>query len=335
LQRQLIRLKWLDFEQIQASITRMIRVVTLAAMLFSTLFGAGCSWFGSDEQTAEQVDYNSTEQTMYRQSQRALRSGNYTGAIEMLQRLEARFPFGRYAEQAQLEIIYAHYMSGSYDAARAAADRFVRLHPQNGNIDYAMYLKGLSSYHKNRGMIDRIFTSDVAKRDMSSANEAYAEFAQLLARFPNSQYAPDTRQRMLYLKDMLARAELHVADYYMRRGAYVAASNRARYVVETYPRSHSTEDALAVLIEANYRLGLEEAANDALRVLALNFPQYNAFGDDGALMLAKQVRNRDRSWTNLISFGMLDRPDVPPPIRLRKPEEAVAATQGESRSGTD
>ena len=311
----------------------MIRVVTAAAMISAALFVAGCSWGGKDNAEAE--DYNGTEQTMYRQSQRALRSGNYTSAIELLQRLEARFPFGRYAEQAQLEIIYAQYMSGSYDAARSSADRFARLHPQNGNIDYAMYLKGLSSYHKNRGMMDRIFASDASKRDMSAAAEAYEEFAQLLVRFPNSQYAPDTRQRMLYLKNLLANAELHVADYYMRRGAYVAASNRARHVVETYPRSMATEDALAVLIEANYRLGLEEAANDALRVLALNFPEYNAFGDDGALMLAKQVRNRDRSWTNLISFGVLDRPDVPPPIRLRKPEEAVAGTTDAAPSGTD
>lgn len=311
----------------------MIRVVTLAAMLWAVVFAAGCSW--GDKDSTEAEDYTGTEQTMYRQSQRALRSGNYTSAIEMLQRLEARFPFGRYAEQAQLEIIYAQYMSGAYDSARASADRFARLHPQNSNLDYAMYLKGLASYNKNRGMIDRIFVSDASKRDMSAAQEAYGEFAQLLARYPNSQYAPDTRQRMLYLKNLLARSELNIADYYMRRSAYVAASNRARYVVETYPRSTATEDALAVLIEANYRLGLKEAADDALRVLALNFPEYRAFDDDGALMLAKQIRNRDRSWTNLITFGILDRPDVPPPIALRKPEEAVAATASDSPSGTD
>jgi outer membrane protein assembly factor BamD len=253
----------------------------------------------------------------------------------MLQQLEARFPFGRYAEQAQLEIIYAQYMSGSYDAARSSADRFIRLQPQNSNIDYALYIKGLASFHKNRGLMDRIFAADAAKRDMTSVNEAYADFAQLLASFPNSEYAPDTRQRMIYLKELLARAEINVANYYMRRAAYVAASNRARNVIENYPRSHITQDALAILIEANYRLGLKDAANDALRVLALNFPDYNAFDEDGALMLAKQVRNRDRSWTNMITFGLFDDPAVPPPIRLYKPEEAVALTPGEERSGTD
>ena len=214
----------------------MIRVVTLAAMFIALISAGGCSWFSKKDANAED-EYTGNEQTIYRQSQRALRAGNYDAAIEMLQQLEARFPFGRYAEQAQLEIIYAQYMSGNYDAARSSADRFTRLHPQNSNIDYAIYIKGLSSFHKNRGLMDRIFASDAAKRDMTSANESYNDFAQLLSSFPNSVYAPDTRQRMIYLKELLARAELNVADYYMKRAAYVAASNRARYVVETFPRS--------------------------------------------------------------------------------------------------
>jgi len=131
------------------------------------------------------------------------------------------------------------------------------------------------------------------------------------------------------------RSEIYIAEYYMRRGAYLAASNRARYVIENYPKSRATDDALATLVEADYRLGLPDAANDALRVLALNFPTYHAFDQDGALMLARQVKNRDRSWLNLMTFGLLDRPDVPPPIRLRTPEESVAAAPGELTSGSD
>jgi len=312
----------------------MIRVVTLTAMTVLLLGGGGCSWFGGkDKHDVDSEDFNGTEQTLYRQSQRMLRSGNYTSAIEALQRLEARFPFGRYAEQAQLEIIYAQYMSGAYDSARASADRFARLHPQNSNVDYAMYLKGLSSYEKNTSMMDRLFATDLAKRDMTAMREAYDEFDELLARYPNSQYAPDVRQRMLYLRDVLARSEVHIANYYMRRSAYVAASNRARYVVETYPRSHAADDALAILVEADYRLGLTDAANDALRVLALNFPDYHAFDDDGTLLLAKQVRNRDRSWLNLMTFGLLGRPDVPPPIRLHAPDESVAGAPREANPG--
>lgn len=297
----------------------------LALALCLPLLLSGCSsipFFGKDKDKNdfEQEDLNTTEQVLYRNAQRSLRSGNYSVAIENLQRLEARFPFGRYAEQAQLEIVYAHYMAAAYESARTAADRFIRLHPSHPHIDYAFYLKGLSASAKNKGLMDRIFASDPAKRDMTSARDAYADYATLLARYPSSQYAPDARQRMLYLRDLIARSELHVADYYMRRRAYAAASNRARYVVETYSKSEVAADALALMIEANYRLGLEAAANDALRVLAMNFPDYHAFDENGELVLKDQIRNRDRSWTNLITLGLLDRPRVPPPIKIDQPE---------------
>jgi outer membrane protein assembly factor BamD len=302
----------------------MWRLIPGVLVICLACAAAGCSaipFFGKDKKKDfEQEDLNTTEQVLYRNAQRSLRSGNYSVAIENLQRLEARFPFGRYAEQAQLEIIYAHYMASAFDSARAAADRFIRLQPGHPHIDYAYYMKGLASYSQNKGLMDRIFASDPAKRDMTSAREAYSDFSTLLALYPSSQYAPDVRQRMLYLRNLLARAELHIADYYMRRGAYLAASNRARYVVETYSRSEAAADALALMIEANYRLGLEDAANDALRVLALNFPDYEAFDKDGNLVLTEQIRNRDRSWTNMITFGLLDRPAVPPPIKINQPQ---------------
>ncbi|MGE0625794.1 MAG: outer membrane protein assembly factor BamD [Pseudomonadales bacterium] len=298
-----------------------VRTALLAVCL--ALAAAGCSaipFFGKDKKNFDDEDLDKTEQVLYRDAQRSLRSGNYATAIEMLQRLEARFPFGRYAEQAQLEIIYAHYMASAYESARNAADRFIRLHPSHPHIDYAYYLKGLASYSENRGLMDRIYASDPARRDMTHPRAAYADFATLLARYPSSQYAADARQRMLYLRNLIARSELHIADYYMRRRAYAAAANRARYVVETYSKSDVTPDALAVMIEANYRLGLTDAANDALRVLALNYPDYPAFDKNGNLVLKDQIRNRDRSWTNLITFGLLDRPSVPPPIRITQPE---------------
>lgn len=304
--------------------------------LLLVLSTTACSWMpfvGDKDKDFEEEDLNATEQALYRQTQRSLRSGNYSAAIEGLQRLEARFPFGRYAEQAQLEIIYAHYMATSYEAVATTAERFIRLHPTHANIDYAYYLKGLAAYNKNRGMLDRVFTSDVSKRDMTPAQEAYNDFATLLSRYPTSQYAPDARQRMLYLRNLLARSELHAANFYMRRGAYLAASNRARYVVETYSRSEVVADALAIVIEANYRLGLEDAANDALRVLALNYPDYKAFDSDGNLVLNAQILNRDRSWTNMITFGLLDRPKVPPPISIRQPEGVDDPAPGVDSSG--
>lgn len=280
-------------------------------------------FIGGDKKKKRHEDIDTTEQVLYNRTQRALRAGNYNSAIEGLQQLEAQFPFGRYAEQAQLEIIYAQYMSFDHDTARLSADRFIRLHPQHSNIDYAYYLKGLAAFNKNRSLLDRLFTTDLSKRDVTSAREAYADFGQLLARYPTSQYAPDATKRMIYLRNLLAESELNIADYYMRRGAYVAASNRARYVVENYSKSPAVADALAIMVEANIKLDMNEAANDALRVLAINFPNYPAFNEDGELVLDEQVRNRDRSWTNMVTLGLLDRPKVPPPLKIEHPEGFV------------
>lgn len=281
-------------------------------------------FFGDDDQP--EIEIETSEQKLYRDAQRLLRSSNYQQAISALEMLEARFPFGRYAEQAQLELVYARYMSYDLEGATAAAERFIRLHPQHSNIDYAYYLKGLASIGQNEGLMDRLFKTDEAKRDMEPIRQGYADFGVLLSRYPNSKYAPDVTQRMVHLRNVLSRAEIAVADYYLRRAAYVAAANRARFVLETYPRSASTPDALLVLIESNYQLGLEDEANNALRVLSLNYPQHPAFDASGSLVLTNTIRNRDRSWTNIMTMGLLDRPDVPPPIMIRHPENFVPPT---------
>ena len=297
---------------------RLVRFLFLTSLIGA--FAGGCSWFGSDDddERHEAEDENTTEQILYRSAQRRLRSGNYQLAISDLERLEARFPFGRYAEQAQLELIYAHHMSYDHEAADAAAGRFIRLHPQHPKVDYAYYIRGLAAFERNRSLFDRLGSADLSRRDVSAMRQAYANFAELLNRFPTSDYAQDARQRMVYLRNMLARSEVHVANFYMRRGAYIAAANRARYVVENYSQSDSVADALALLVEANWKLGLPDASNDALRVLALNYPDYHAFDANGDLVLTEQIRNRDRSWLNLMTFGLLDRPDVPPPIEIQQ-----------------
>ncbi len=312
---------------------RALQHIARTLLLAVVLQASGCMlWpFGKDAESAEEVDDGATEQMLYRNTQRSLRSGNYDIAVQGLEQLEARFPFGRYAEQAQLELIYARYMGYDHDAARIAADRFIRLHPQHPDVDYAYYIKGLAAFNKNASLMDRFFNTDAAKRDITSAREAYADFGQLLARYPNSEYGPDAKQRMIYLRNVLARAELHVADYYLRRGAYVAANNRARYVIESYGKSDAVADALAIAVEANYKLGLTDAANNSLRVLALNFPSYPAFDDSGDLVLAEAIKNRDRSWINLMTLGMLDRPEVPPPLKLINP--GTTPTAGLNASG--
>ncbi len=303
------------------AVTTFLPRLLLGAVLLGILGACQYIPFIGKRDRGEDEDLNTTEQILYGNAQRSLRSGNYDRAIDVLERLEARFPFGRYAEQAQLELVYARYQSSDHDTARNAADRFIRLHPQHDNIDYAYYLKGLAAYNKNRSLLDRVFSSDLSQRDMTAARQAYADLAQLLQRFPHSQYAPDARQRMVYLRNVLAASELYIADYYLRRGAYVAAANRARYVIENYPTADEPiPEALIVLVEANYKLGLTEAANDALRVLSINYPNHASFDVNGDLVLAERIRNRDRSWMNLMTFGVLDRPEVPPPLKLEHPE---------------
>ncbi|MEM9623419.1 MAG: outer membrane protein assembly factor BamD [Pseudomonadota bacterium] len=308
---------------LKQSSSRSPITLLLSAMLALTL--AGCSWipfFGKDKETdqaaIEAID--TTEQKVYREAQSSLRSGNYQQAIAQLELLEARFPFGRYAEQAQLELVFARYMSFDLDGAKGAAERFIRLHPQHSNVDYAYYIKGLSAYSQNQSLMDRFFEPDYAKRDMTPVREAYADFAQLLARYPDSPYVADTKQRMIHLRNLLAQSELGVADYYLRRNAFVAAAKRAKYVLEVYPQSESTADALVVLIESNYKLGLTDEANNALRVLAINYPNYSAFDEQGNLVLDERIRNRDRSWTNIMTLGLFDRPEVPPPLKIQHPE---------------
>ena len=297
----------------------------LAAILLS-LTVSGCSsipFFGNDDE--EEVDIeaiDTTEERVYSQAQGALRSSNFAVAIEQLELLEARFPFGRFAEQAQLELIYAHYLSQDMESARANADRFIRLHPNHPNVDYAYYLKALAAYRYREGFLDRLFSSDPASRDTAPLRESYSELATLLNEFPDSQYAADARQRMLQLRELLARAEIHAADYYLRRGALVAAANRGTYIIENYPDTEARADALAVMVEAFYKLGREDEANRSLRVLALNHPDYPEFDAAGNLVLEERVRNRDRSWTNSMTLGLMDRPETPPPITIVYPDNA-------------
>ncbi|MCZ6889105.1 MAG: outer membrane protein assembly factor BamD [Gammaproteobacteria bacterium] len=296
---------------------------------------AGCAWmpgFGKDD---DEFLNETTEQIIYKGAQQNLRSGNYSAAITRLQRLEARFPFGRYAEQAQLELIYANYMAAHLGAAQSAADRFIRLHPQHPNVDYAYYMKGLTAHIGDRGFFDRFFAMDESKRDTSRLRDAFGYFSELVARFPDSSYAKDARQRMIYLRNVLAFAEVHVANYYMTRGAYVAASNRARLVVEEYSQTPAAPEALAIVIEANWNLGLRDSANDALRVLALNYPTYNAFDDQGNLVLASNFRQRNRSWFNMVTFGLLDRPKAPPPLEIKQPDGLAAPSPDPIAEETD
>ena len=290
-------------------------------IVMSLLSLSACGLFGIGGKKAKEKPEETSEVIAYERVQHALNAGNFDAAIIRLEALETRFPFGRYGEQAKLEIIYAHFMKGDYEAALASADRFISLHPVHPNVDYAYYLIGMSHFQRDRGFFDRLLGAPEYTKDTSSTQLAFAAFKELVTRFPRSPYAKDAKTRMAYLRNVLAQAELSVARYYLTQDIWVAAANRASGVIENYPSTPAVADALAVLVEANYKLGLEDAANDALRVLAANFPEYENFDGEGNLVIRESVRNRDRSWINVMPFGFLGRPPTPPPIEIQIPEE--------------
>ena len=211
-------------------------------------------------------------QKIYETGKEALDEGNFEKAIKYFERLEARYPYGRHAQQAQLETAYAYYKSEEPEQAIAAADRFIRLHPDHPNVDYAYYLKGLATFNADLGLLGRLANVDLAERDPKGARESFEAFKTLVTRFPDSRYAADSRKRLQYLINALGRHETLVARYYLSRHAYVAAINRAQTALKEFPDTPAQEDALGILVHANQALGLNEASEDARRVLTLNYP---------------------------------------------------------------
>ncbi|MCP3907998.1 MAG: outer membrane protein assembly factor BamD [Oceanicoccus sp.] len=274
-------------------------------LLISLIVGlAACS-------TDDEVPQSLTEKELYKQAQENLKDESFQLAVKNLQLLEARYPFGPYAEQAQLEIIYAHYRNFEPEAAIAAADRFIRLHPQHNNVDYAYYIKGLANYVEGEGFLDRFLPTDMTMRDPGAALQSFEDFRQLLYRYPDSSYASDAKARMVYLRARLARYEINVANYYFKRGAYLAAANRGRYVVENFPQTPATADALAVMVQAYQLLGLNDLANDSLAVLDKNFPDHPSIDENGQFVDKFTVAANERSLVNKVSFGLFDR-SAPP-----------------------
>jgi outer membrane protein assembly factor BamD len=267
------------------------------------------------------VDENLSETELYQQAQADLDNNSYTAAVAKLKALESRYPFGRYAEQAQLELIYAYYKNVEPEAAKSAADRFIRLHPQDANVDYAYYLKGLASFDQDRGLIARFVPLDMTKRDPGAARDSYNEFAQLTSRFPSSRYAPDAKQRMIYLRNLLAAYEIHVAHYYLTRNAYVAAANRGRYVVENFQETPAVGDGLAVMTEAYQRLALDELAATSVETLRLNYPDHPSLVD--GQFVQREEDADSRSWLAKATLGLIETDTPLPPGETRASQDVV------------
>lgn len=243
---------------------------TRAFILIAALALSACAIFGNPNPPDETKGWS--EQRIYAAGQEKMLDKNYDKAIEYFQKLEARYPHGVYATQAQLEVAYAYYKKTEPVLCLSAVDRFIKLHPNHPNLDYAYYLKGLATFNE-RGIIEKYTKQEINDRDPKTLRVSFNAFKELVERFPTSRYHKDATQRMIYLVNTLAMHEMHVARYYMQRKAYVAAVNRSRYVLETYPNSSSVEDALVTQISAYDAMELTDLKNDTLRILKTNYPE--------------------------------------------------------------
>ena len=237
---------------------------TILLIPIVSLFIVACNSDGPEIEQPEKIYYD--------QAQRRMNSNNFTGAIESLEAIENRYPFGKYAEQAQVELIYAHFMNMETEAAHTAAEKFIRLHPRHPNIDYAYFMKGLSSYTRDRDLLVRFSDTDLSNRDISGAKESFAELTEFLTRFPDSQYVQYAKQRNVYLRNMIAKNELAAADYYYSINAYVGAIRRANYVIENIPNSSENYRALKILESCYESLGYTELLEDIRVVININYP---------------------------------------------------------------
>ena len=240
----------------------------IAVYFLFAIFGlAGCA--GSTED--ETVGWSA--QRLYGEAKDAMASKDWPRAVKYLEKLEARYPYGRFAQQAQLEIAYCHYKDGERPSAVAAVDRFIKMYPNHASADYAWYLKGLINFNDQYGVMSNLTTPDMSDRDPKSSRESFNAFKEVVTRYPESKYAPDATLRMRYLVNALASHEVHVARYYMKRGAYLAAANRAQYAIRHYAQAPAVEEAVFVLVLAYDRLGMNELRDAADRVMRTNFPE--------------------------------------------------------------
>jgi outer membrane protein assembly factor BamD len=246
---------------------RLLASCTLiGALAFSALL-SGCAGDPNDE-TA-----NWSQNKLYTEAKDAMDGGDNTKCVKYFEKLESRFPFGPYAQQAQINVAYCHWKDGDLAQAITAVDRFIQLHPGHPTVDYAYYLKGLISFNDNMGFLGRLTGQDLSERDPKASRDAFEAFKTLTTRFPDSKYTPDALARMRYIVNALADSDVNTARYYYRRGAYLAAANRAQRAITDYDRAPATEEALYILYKSYDALGMKDLSNDALRVLKLNFPE--------------------------------------------------------------
>ena len=246
---------------------RLLAPVLLGAMVTLT----GCSSSESEEEKI--VLANMGAQQLYDRASESMEVGNFSAAAQTLSALDSRYPFGPLSHQVQLDLIYSYYKSGKIDETLATVDRFIRLNPNHSDVDYAYYMRGLTNMESDSNLFQELLTIDRSDRDPSKSRQAFEDFRRLIEQYPNSKYAPDAKKRMLHIKDRLARYEIAIARFYMRRQAYVAAANRGRYVIEHFPDTTQVKEALEIMVSSYEQLGLDDLRLNAMKTLKLNFPE--------------------------------------------------------------
>lgn len=249
--------------------TRIVAAAALIAIILS-----GCASSGKEDLSTQPHLSRAEAQKLYRTARDKLNEGDYEAAIQSYRKVEDNYPFTDYAVQAQLEEAYAHFRRNDPELALASANRFIKEHPRNSNVDYAYYLKGLINFKRGTEGSYNFFGVDQSRRDEQYAQQAFDDFGQLIRRFPDSKYNGDARKRMIYLRNQLARSELNVADYYMRRGAWIAANRRAQYIIRHYQGTPAVPEALMILEQSYVKLGLENPARDTRQVLVASYPEF-------------------------------------------------------------
>lgn len=258
----------------------MKRTRVACLLLAGALALAGC---GTGKDADPTIGWSADK--LYSEAKDEMASGNYAEAVKLLEKLESRYPFGRWSQQAQIDIAYAQFKDNERALALAATDRFLKLHPNHPALDYVYYLRGLINFNEQQGLLANLGGQDLAERDLKAAREAFDSFRTVVTRYPESKYAPDSADRMRYLVNSMASGEVYIARFYFRRGAYIAAANRAQSVVRQYQQTPAVEEALGIMIASYRKLGLDDLADGARRVLTQNYPG-SRYLEEGAIAVS-------------------------------------------------
>ena len=265
-------------------------------LILIALILAGCAGNPADKRELTEAEH-------YGEARKLLDRKTFLDAIEQFEELEARFPYGDFTEQAQIDLIYARYRSLDYPGATAQAERFIRTYPTHEHLDYVLYLRGLAHYYMEQGLFDRVFGSDKAPRDLATMKDAFRDFDELVRRYPDSQYAPDARNRMLFIRNLLAEQEIIAARYYARRQAYIAAANRAQDVIRHFQQTSSVEEALAILSKSYESLEQPVLAAKGRDLLRQNWPDSKWLDEDQVAI--DWWPSGERNWLSLLTFDLL------------------------------